>query len=205
MRFTKRQKQILDFVSEHIAGRGYAPSLREIAANFGLSSVATVHQHIEALHKLGALSKDWNRSRSLRLTRMDLAAVIDVPVLGPIAAGKPMPAIETRNESDVVPIPENFLGRGEYFALRVEGDSMVDQGIQEGDVLIVRSQEDAENGQVIVALIDGSEATVKKLHKKGSEITLFPANSAYRPIVLPASRVKIQGVVISLMRKYKAS
>jgi repressor LexA len=202
MHFTKRQKQILDFISDHLSAYGYAPSLREIAANFGLSSVATVHQHVAALDKMGALSKEWNRSRSLRPVHTDIAAVTEVPILGNIAAGRPIPAIETLDDAHTIPVPENFLGRGEFFALRVEGDSMIEEGIHDQDTLIIRRQDDADNGQVVVALIDNSEATVKKLHKKGDEITLIPANPAFKPVTLPASRVRIQGVAVSLMRKY---
>jgi len=202
MQLTKRQKEILDFIRDHLAGKGYGPSLREIAAHFGLSSASTVHQHIAALERMRMLSKDWNRSRSVRPAHLDLVAVMEVPILGPIAAGRPIPAVETWDESKTIPVPENFLGRGEFFALRVEGDSMIDEGIHDGDILIVKRREDAQNGQVVVALIDGVEATVKKLKKKGGKIALIPANPAFKPITLPASRVRIQGVVISLMRKY---
>lgn len=202
MRFTKRQRQILDYIREHIAAKGFAPSMREIAAHFGLSSVATVHQHVSALERMNALERDWNRSRSVRPTHMDLAAVMEVPILGAIAAGLPIPAVETFDDADTVAIPESFLRHGEHFALRVEGDSMIDEGIHDSDILIVRRQEDASNGQVVVALIDESETTVKKLQKNGEFVTLVPANPAFRPQVYEAERVAVQGVVVSLMRRY---
>lgn len=202
MRFTKRQKQILDYIREHLATKGYAPSMREIAAHFGLSSVATVHQHITALEKMDVLSKDWNRSRSIRPAHMDLAAVVEVPILGNIAAGLPIPAVETRDDLDTVAMPENFLRHGEHFALRVEGDSMIDEGIHDGDILIIRRQSSAENGQVVVALVDEAETTVKKIQKHNGFITLVPANPAFESQVYESHRVGVQGIVVSLMRRY---
>ncbi len=202
MRFTKRQKQILDFITQHLKEHGYAPSVREIGAHFGLSSPATVHQHIMSLEKLGALSRDWKRSRSLRPTRMELAAVTEIPILGDIAAGYPIPAVETVDDAHTVSLPDAFLSSGEHFALRVDGDSMIDEGIHDGDIIIIQHKEEAENGQVVVALIDQSETTVKKFYRRGKKIILKPCNPAFEDIELPAGRVRVQGVVVSLIRKF---
>ncbi len=202
MRFTKRQKEVLDFITTHLKERGYGPSVREIGAHFGLSSPATVHQHIMSLEKMGALSRDWNRSRSLRPTNMELAAVREVPILGDIAAGYPIPAVETLDDAHTVAVPENFLGLGDHFALRVEGDSMIDEGIHNGDIIIIQHTESAENGQVVVALIDENETTVKKFYRRGNKIVLKPSNPAFENIELPAQKVRVQGIVVSLIRKF---
>ncbi|MBZ0271394.1 transcriptional repressor LexA [bacterium] len=203
MRLTKKQKQILDFIEEHLRAEGYAPSLREIAAHFGLASVATVHQHVSALEEMGALSRESNRSRSLRPVADDPPpAGVYVPVLGAIAAGRPIPAIETLDDADTIALPEDMIGRGDHFALRVEGDSMIEEGIFDGDLVIARRQEKAENGEVVVALVDEAEATVKRLRRQNSDITLIPANPNLSPVTYSEERVRVQGVVVGLMRKY---
>jgi len=201
---TKRQKQILDFVRTFIDRNGYAPSVREIADAFGLSSAATVHQHLEALASKGVLQKAPGRSRAVEaaLPERPAARIAEVPMLGKIAAGRPIESVAHLDIDNTVEIPESYLGSGDHFALTVRGESMIEEGILDGDTLIVKRRDHALPGQVVVALVDG-EATVKKFYPRpNGMVELRPANPGFAPIKAPESSVIIQGVVISLLRRF---
>ena len=199
---SKRQRQVLDFVAGFIARRGYSPSLQEIAVGLGLSSVATVHQHVAALVAKGALRRPApNRKRGLKPADSPAgspAASSSVPLVGVIAAGRPIEALETIDE---IEIPESYLSGGECFALRVRGDSMIEDGIRGGDVVVVRRQSSAQRGQTVVAVLDG-EATLKKFYPRGQTIELRPANETMASIIADSERVEIRGVVVSLLRQF---
>jgi len=197
---TRRQREIYDFIREYVASRGYSPSLEEIGANFGLSSVATVHKHVQHLVEKGWLRKAWNRSRSVEPVAADSAATVSLPLLGVVAAGAPIEAIEVEERIEVP--REMVRRRGESFALRVRGDSMIEENICDGDTVVVESRSEARNGETVVARIRGSEATLKKFYRRGAKVVLEPANQALRPIEVPAGEVQIRGVVRGLLRTY---
>jgi repressor LexA len=200
MALTRRQREILDFIQGFITQHGYSPSLEEIGAHFRLSSVATVHKHVQHLVEKKLLTKGRNRSRSLEPAGISHAALPEVPLLGVVAAGAPIEAVEV---AEAIPIPSNMLPRsGRCFALRVRGDSMVGEGIRDGDTVIVESRPDAADGETVVALVRGQEVTLKKLERKGDRVLLRPANAAHRPLELSAREVSIQGVVRGLLRRY---
>lgn len=202
MYFTRRQRQILDYLNEFIGRRGYAPSIGEIGKRFGLTSAATVHKHLVNLEKKGAISRQEYRSRSIELVPagdIRLAAV-ELPLLGVIAAGRPIEALPDR---ETMAVPREFAGKGSTFVLRVRGDSMIDEGIRDGDYVIVEKRRTARDGETVVALIRGEEATLKMFRREGGTVTLVPANPALEPIAVPADEVTIQGVVVAVMRKYK--
>jgi len=196
---TKRQKQILDYVGTYGRKRGYAPSLEDIKKHFGLSSVATVHQHIEALRRKGYLKKQANQARGIELYRpKPKERHVQIPLLGTIAAGEPIEAIE--NPEIITVTKKQLSNSGRHFALRVKGNSMIDEGIFDRDVVIVREQLTAENGETVVAIIDENEATLKKLYRERNRIRLQPANPSMQPIY--ANAVKIRGKVISVIRNF---
>jgi len=198
---TRRQREIFDYVKGHIAEQGYAPSLEEIGERFGLSSVATVHKHISHLVEKGYLRRASNRSRSVEpiVEQHDEGAPL-LPLLGTVAAGLPIEAIED-NES--IAVPPEMAGRpGERFVLRVRGDSMIDEHIQDGDLVVVESRSEARNGETVVALVGGSDATLKRFYRKGATVRLVPANERMDPIEVPAADVQIRGVLRGLLRSY---
>lgn len=202
MPLTRRQKEILDFVRAFLGERGYAPSFEEIAAAFGYSSLATVHEHLSNLERKGYIRKSYNESRSIELLSEDGAgSALDLPLLGNVAAGLPIEAIEQRESLSV---PADMIRKGrDNFVLRVEGDSMIDEQIRDGDYIVVTSQATAEEGEMVVALVGGDSATVKKLYRDGPDrIRLQPANPEVEPIVANARDVAIQGVVVGVIRKY---
>ncbi len=226
MALTKRQKQVLDFLARFINRHGYSPSFEEIGHSLGLSSVATVHKHVENLEKKGFIRRGYNRSRSidvLALPRpapfsvaagrrahspggdapLEVAATpetLEFPLLGRIAAGRPVeafPAAETFSLSDFA------RAQGEVFVLRVKGDSMIEDHICDGDYILVQRVENVENGEIVVALVDGSEATLKRFFRDTSgEVRLQPANAQMEAIVLNPAAVHVQGRVIGVLRKY---
>lgn len=204
MKLTRRQREIYDYLAEFIEDNGYAPSLEEIAARFGLSSVATVHEHLENLESKGAVRRDPHRSRAIELTETQggrpRAVAIELPLLGRVAAGQPLEAI---TGSETLAVPESLLGRGETFVLRVSGDSMIDEHIADGDYVIVERRDTARNGERVVALIDGEHATLKTLYREADgRIRLQPANDRMAPLYYDAERVRVQGVAIGVLRKY---
>jgi len=198
---TRRQREIFDFIRQFVDEQGYSPSLEEIGSAFGLSSVATVHKHVQHLVEKGYLRKAWNRSRSVEPTADERGGVIDLPLLGTVAAGSPIEVYESN--ADQVPIPETMVrSRGESYVLQVRGDSMIDEHIQDGDFVVVESRPEARNGETVVALVRGSEATLKKFYRKGAKVVLEPANQSLRPMEFPAQDVQVRGVVTGLLRSY---
>ena len=197
---TKRQREILDFLNEFIDQNGYAPSLEEVGRRFGLSSLATVHKHLTNLQEKGFIKRAWNRSRSVELlpTRVGTRAV-DLPLLGNVAAGVPIEAVVG---TETVAVPENLVGKQETYALRVRGDSMIDEQIRDGDVVIVEDRKTADNGEMVIALLRGAEVTLKKFYRDNGRIRLQPANERIKPLVVDASLVQIQGVVVGVVRRY---
>jgi len=196
---TKRQKELYDFLEHYIAECGYAPTLEEIGEHFELSSLATVHKHLANLQEKGLIRRRWNFSRAIELTRNVKAGAVALPLLGTVAAGKPIEALEG---DDTFSVPEEFIRRNETFVLRVQGSSMIDDGIWNGDYVVVESRPTAENGETVVALVNG-EATVKKFYReKGGRIRLMPANETMAPIIARDKDVEVRGVVVAVMRKY---
>ncbi len=197
MNLTKRQKEILDFISAYRRKNGISPTQREIREEFGLSSFGTVQKHLRLLQEKKALTRDWNKSRSLSPVEPEEPATA-VRLLGIVAAGRP---IEPFPDSDSIEVPPSLLGKGEHFVLKVRGDSMVEDGIHDGDYIVVSRRENAENGQTVVALLKG-EATLKRFYAEGKRVRLQPANSVMKPIFAEPKDVRIQGVVTGLIRSY---
>jgi len=197
---TRRQREIYDFIREFVADKGYSPSLKEIGAGFGISSVATVHKHVQHLVEKGLLRKAWNRSRSVEPIDEPARGSVALPLAGVVAAGTPIEAIE---DVETIEVPLDLVPhRGRSFALRVRGDSMIGEQIRDGDTVIVESRSEARNGDTVVALIRGSDATLKKFYRKGARVRLEPANPSLDPIEVPARDVEIRGVVRGLLRRY---
>jgi repressor LexA len=201
MELTKRQVEIRDFIRKFTMDRGYPPSLREIGEHIGVSSPATVHEHVHNMEDKGILKIDWNRNRSLKLTDIGFeVAAVELPLLGRIAAGKPIEAVEHK---EMIAIPKDMVGRKETYVLKVVGDSMIGEGIFDGDFVVVEKKETARNGQTVVALIGGSEVTLKKFYIEKDHIKLVPANPNMQPIVVKNKDLQVQGVVIGILRKFK--
>ena len=206
MRLTPRQRQVYDFIRRFVRRRGYAPSYEEIRAHFGFRSYNAVQGHLKQLEARGYLRSPWgNRKRALELLepeaelRGEDAAATTIALAGTVAAGRPIEAIEG---DEHIEVPKSLLRGGENFALRVQGDSMIEEGIHDGDVVIVKKQPRAERGAMVVAMVDG-DATVKRFHPRGKKVELRPAHPTMKPIVVPAGKVRISGVVIGLIRKYR--
>ena len=200
MVLTPRQREVYEYIRRFADVHGFAPTIAEIRAHLGLSSPATVHQLISVLEREGLIRRIKHASRGIELIKPEASeAPCEIPLLGVVAAGHPIEAV--LNHESVV-IPPDMLGRRRTFALRVRGDSMIDEQIRDGDYLIVESRETAENGQTVVALVDGTDATVKRFYREANQVRLEPANPAYQPIIKPAERVHIQGIVIGVIRKY---
>ena len=200
---THRQKEVYTFLEDYIQRHGVAPTYEEIRRHFGFRSYNSVFKHLKQLEARGYLASRWKNKKQAFSLKEPVQASIStsqLPLLGRVAAGEPIEALEDR---DTIEVPESFLGTGEHFALRVRGDSMIGDGIHDGDLILLRKQEDAENGQTVVALIDG-EATVKRFYRKGASVELRPANSTMKPLVVEAEKVTVQGVVVGLIRKYPA-
>ena len=197
---TKRQKELLDYVRTYIAANGYAPTLEEIGRHFSLASLATVHKHLTNLERKGRIRRHANQSRALEVVPdPTVGRAVQVPLLGRVAAGTPIEAVET---PESVTLPEELLGRGETFALRVRGDSMIGDGILDGDLVVVESRATADNGSTVVAVVRG-DATVKKIYRERGRVRLVAANERVPPIVARADEVQIRGVVIAVLRRYR--
>ena len=198
---TKRQREILDYLNEFIQQHGYAPSLEEIGQRFGLSSLATVHKHMTNLETKGCIKRSWNRSRSVELLPgRSGGRSVDLPLLGYVAAGMPIEAISS---AETIAVPEALLAnRGDTYVLRVKGDSMIDEQIRDGDWVVVEGRKTANNGEMVVALLGGSDVTLKTFYRDNGRIRLQPANAAMQPIFADANDVQIQGVVVGVMRRY---
>src|SRR6185312_4576850 len=201
MAITRRQKEVIDFLSTFTTKNGYSPSYEEIAAGLGLSSLATVHKHVTNLQNKGMLQRAHNRSRSIDVIpqRAGKKPVYDrLPLLGRIAAGKPVEAIESAESISL----GDIIGNREVFALEVRGDSMRDEHIVSGDYVLVERTRVAREGEIVVALIDGSDATLKRFYREGNMIRLQPSNTEMAPIYAQATNVSIQGKVLGVLRKY---
>jgi len=194
---SRRQAETLAYVQEYLARNGYAPSLREVAQHLGVRSVATVHQHMRALEDKGYVMRDWNKTRAIVPVDVASGGAVTLPLLGRIPASPPAEALLTDDE---VEVPANLIGIGDHFGLTVSGESMMDDGIRDGDIVIVRRQQTAHNGETVAVLLDG-EVTLKKLDRADGRVMLRPANAAFAPIEVTGD-LEIQGVVVALLRKY---
>ncbi len=197
---TKRQREILDFLNEFIEQNGYAPSLEEVGRRFGLSSLATVHKHLTNLQEKGFIKRAWNRSRSVELvpSRVGTRAV-DLPLLGNVAAGAPIEAVVS---AETVSVPEDLVGKADTYALRVRGDSMIDEQIRDGDLVIVEDRKTVNDGEMVIALLEGQDVTLKKFYRENGHVRLQPANERIQPLIVDATQIQIQGVVVGVMRRY---
>lgn len=200
MFLTKRQKELFDFLDGYLAQHGYAPTLEEIGLRFKLNSLATVHKHLTNLEQKGLIRRTWNHSRAIELVRQGTAkAAIELPLLGRVAAGRPIEALE---EADSIAVPEDLVRRQNTFVLRVVGSSMIGDGILDGDYIVVEERPTAENGETVVATING-EATVKRFYReRAGRVRLQPANDAMEPILVREKDMEVRGVVVAVLRKY---
>jgi repressor LexA len=199
---TKRQREILDYLTAYIGEHGYAPSFEEIAAAMQYGSLATVHEHLTNLERKGVIRRAYNESRSIEvLSRERTPGVVELPLLGAVAAGEPIEAVE---DAQPMSLPEDMLpATGPNYVLRVRGDSMIDEQIRDGDYVIVHGRNTARNGEMVIALLQGTHATVKKYYReKSGWVRLQPANPAVEPIVVHENDVIVQGVVVGVIRKY---
>ena len=207
MALTKRQKQVLDFIANFVDENGYCPSFEEIARGLDLASLATVHKHISVLEAKNYLKRGFNQSRSLELTpryvqeqRRPTAAVTEIPLRGRIAAGALEEAVEQR---EVLRLAD-FAGHGDTYALEVRGNSMIEDHICDGDLILLEKVNQAHDGDIVVALVAGAETTLKRFFREpGDKVRLQPANSALAPIVVPAEDVEVQGRLLAVLRKYR--
>jgi repressor LexA len=210
MALTRRQKQVYDFLSQFVEQHGYSPSFEEIGEGLGLSSLATVHKHVSNLEEKGLLKRDYNRSRSIDLLKprgrmkqaLTGAAAVGngmmLPLMGRIAAGRPLEAMENPETISLA----DFTRSKDVYVLQVTGESMQDEHIVDGDYVLVEKTNTARDGEIVVALVNGSDATLKRIFREGEKIRLQPSNSTMQPIVVPAATVQIQGRVIGVLRKY---
>ena len=203
---TGKRRQILDFIAAELRGRGYPPSVREIGEAVGLTSSSTVHAHLATLQRQGYLRRDPSKPRAMEVrydpssgAAVESRPVRHVPLVGDVAAGTDVLAQE--NVEELMPLPEDFTGTGTLFMLRVRGDSMIDDGIFDGDFVVVRQQSEANKGDTIVAGIPDEEATVKRYSKRGHSIVLTPANSRLSPMEFSAADVTIYGKVVTVLRR----
>jgi len=209
MAITKRQREIYDFIARFVAEHGYSPSFEEIGAGTDLSSLATVHKHVTNLEKKGLLKRDYNRSRSIDVLpprgalkkSMQVAAVVraELPLLGRIAAGRPVEALQN---PETISFADFTRSSKDVFVLQVNGDSMQDEAILDGDYILVEKTNVVRNGEIVVALVDGMESTLKRIYKEGDEVRLQPSNVNMQPVIVPAAAVQVQGRVIGVLRKY---
>ena len=198
---TKRHKEILDFINDFIDEKGYAPSYREIGQAFGLSSTATVAEHIQTLQSKGYLKTDHNEARSIAIIDDEKAEAIFLALAGLITAGEPIEAVETQEK---IAIPADLVkDKTKTYVLKVKGQSMIEEGIFDGDYVVVEKNPQPKNGQVVVALLENSLATLKKFYKEANRIRLQPANSSMKPIF--AKNVLVQGVVRAVIRKFSTT
>lgn len=207
MALTRRQRQVYDFISTFVQSHGYSPSFEEIGSGMGLSSLATVHKHISNLEKKGLLKRDYNRSRSidvlppkgkLKQAMMMPPPPASLPLLGRIAAGQPIEAVENPETISL----GDFTGSKDVYVLQVRGNSMQDEAILDGDYVLCERVQTARNGEIVVALVSGQDATLKRLYREGESIRLQPSNATMQPIIVAARDVQVQGRVIGVLRKY---
>ena len=207
MPVTARQRQVYEFICRYLETNNQPPTIAEIGGQFQMTSSARVHRILSALEREGLIKRIPNVSRGIELVKVEPQEnggdEFEVPLLGLVAAGQPIEAVLAH---ETVSAPKGMIGRGRMFALRVRGDSMIEENIQDNDIIIVSSQQTAENGQMVVALIDGNYATVKKFYREPDFIRLEPANPQFKPIFIKTpERLQIQGVVRGLIRNYQTS
>ena len=201
---TERQRDILQFIKDFQKQRGVAPTHREICDHFGFSSYGTVYKHLSLLEKKGLIRRDWNQKRGVELVENEAPkpaereGVRELPLFGYIAAGRP---IDVDVSDETITVPEHLTSRGENYVLKVRGDSMIEDGIFDGDLVIISRRERADNGEMVVANVNG-EVTLKRLYKEGERVRLQPATSMMSPIFAPALDVSVLGVVVGLMRRF---
>jgi len=202
MPVTRRQREILDFISTHIESKGYAPSFEEIARQFGFQSLATVHEHLTNLERKGYIRRAHNESRAIEIVPpKGQTGATELPLLGLVAAGAPIEAI---SGDDAIAVPDELIPRrGRSYVLKVRGNSMIDEHIKDGDFIVVHERNAADNGQTVVALVHGHNATVKKFYREpGGWIRLEPANPAMTPLRVNERDILVQGIVVGVIRKY---
>lgn len=204
MAITRRQREVYDFIAHFVQKHGYSPSFEEIGKGLDLSSLATVHKHITNLERKGLLKREQNRSRSIDVLpvrsrgRARMQEVASLPLVGRIAAGRPIEAVENPESISLGDLTKSK----EVFVLQVTGSSMQDEAIVDGDYVLVEKTKTARNGEIVVALVDNADATLKRFYLEGDNVRLQPANAAMQPIIVPAHNVQVQGRVIGVLRKY---
>jgi repressor LexA len=204
MFLTRRQREIFEFIQEFISDKAYAPSIAEIGAHFKLTSPATVHKHLQNIAQKGLIKRSWNRSRAIEIVPgadtlgKDAVAPVELPLRGLIAAGVPLEAVQ---DNETIPLPWSS-GDSKLYVLKVKGNSMIEDHIQDGDYVIVEQRDTAANGETVVALIDGENATLKRFYREGGQVRLQPANATMEPIMVKDGEFRIQGVVVGVLRKY---
>lgn len=199
MSLTKRQRSILDFVRQFINTKGYSPTLEEIGEHFGLASLNGVYKHLRNLESRGFIRRMPNQSRSIELVDKAITEETALPLLGYVAAGRPIEAV---SNPETIHVPDGLLTRGNNYVLQVRGESMIDDHIADGDFVVVEERQEARNGETVIALIDGEETTLKRYYREGPRIRLQPSNPGMEPIYVPEDRLQIQGIVTGLMRRF---
>jgi repressor LexA len=202
MPLTKRQREILTYLQSYADENGYAPSFEEIAVQFNYNSLATVHEHLSNLERKGYIRRSYNESRAIEILTSDVfRPAVELPLLGTVAAGMPIEAIET---SETLAVPQELVRRtGDHYVLRVRGSSMIDEQIRDGDFVVVNDRQRADNGEMVIALLDNHSATLKKIYReRDGRVRLQPANEAMAPIYVHENDITIQGIVVGVIRKY---
>ena len=202
MALTKRQREILTFLEGYSESNGYAPSFEEIAQQFNYNSLATVHEHLSNLERKGYIKRTYNESRAIEILPSDaFPKAIELPLLGTVAAGVPIEAMTT---GETLTVPNEFVRRtGSHYVLRVKGNSMIDEQIRDGDFVVVNERRSVDNGEMVIAMLNGSSATVKKFYReRDGRIRLQPANETMAPMYVHENDITIQGVVVGVLRRY---
>jgi repressor LexA len=202
MPLTKRQREILNYLTAYSEQNGFAPSFEEIAENFSYNSLATVHEHLTNLERKGYIKRNYNESRAIEILPSEASPrALELPLLGTVAAGLPIEAFE---QNETFCVPETLVGRGgSHYVLRVRGNSMIDEQIRDGDFVVVNERQSADNGEMVIALVNGTSATVKKYYReRDGRIRLQPANEMMAPIYIHENDIAIQGIVVGVMRRY---
>ncbi len=202
MPLTKRQRQILDYLTSYATEHGYAPSFEEIAGQFNYNSLATVHEHLSNLERKGYIKRSYNESRAIEILPSDIfPKAIELPVLGAVAAGLPIEAFETQ---ETIAVPDDFVRRaGSHYVLKVRGNSMIEDHISDGDYVVVHDRPAADNGEMVIAMLDDSGATVKRYYReRDGRVRLQPANATMAPMYFQEDQVRVQGIVVGVMRRY---
>jgi repressor LexA len=202
MPLTRRQRQILDYLNSYTSENGYAPSFEEIAEHFNYNSLATVHEHLTNIERKGYIKRTYNESRAIEILPSDvISRAVEIPLMGAVAAGVP---IEVATHEESVAVPEDFVRRsGNHYALRVRGQSMIDDQIRDGDFVVVHDRNSADNGDMVIAMLEGSSATVKRYYReKDGRIRLQPSNDQMQPIYVREDQMQVRGIVVGVLRKY---